>query len=60
MLNHAGKISAEQARAKAEQEYARYRAVLDAAPRAVDADFEKATKELKKLPKPRKPKGGQQ
>jgi len=59
LLDNAGKISAEHARAKAEQEYARYRAVLDAAPRAVDADFDKVVKELKKLPKPRKPKGGQ-
>ena len=59
LLDHAGKISAEQAKAKAEIEHAKYRALLDAAPRAVDADFEKAAKELKKLPKPRKPKGGQ-
>lgn len=59
LLDHAGKISAEQARAKAEREYGKYRAALDAAPRIVDADFEKVAKELKKLPKPRKPKGGQ-
>jgi hypothetical protein len=58
LLDHAGKISAEQARTKAEIEYAKYRAALDTAPRAVDADFEKAARELKKLPKPRKPKGG--
>jgi len=59
LLDHAGKISAGEARAKAEHEYAKYRALLDASPRAVDADFEKATMELKKLPtsrKPRKPK----
>ena len=56
LLDHAGKISAESAKAKAEQEYDRYRAVLDASPRAVDADFEKAAKELKKLPLPKKPK----
>jgi len=56
LLDHAGKISAEEARTKAEQEYAKYRAVLDASPRAVDTDFEKATKELKKLPRPKKPK----
>ena len=58
LLDHAGKISAEQARAKAEREYGKYRAALDAAPRIVDADFEKVAKELKKLPKPRKSKGG--
>ncbi len=55
LLDHAGKISAEQAKTKAEIEYAKYRGLLDAAPRAVDADFEKATKELKNLPKPRTP-----
>lgn len=58
LLDHAGKISAEQARAKAEREYGKYRAALDAAPRIVDADFEKVAKELKKLPKTRKSKGG--
>jgi len=56
LLDHAGKISAEEARAKAELEYAKYRALLDASPRAVDADFEKAAKALKKLPRPKKPK----
>jgi hypothetical protein len=59
LLDHAGKISAEQAKAKAEIEYGKYRALLDAAPRAVDADFEKAAKELRKLPAKRKPKRGQ-
>jgi len=56
LLDHAGKISAEEARAKAELEYAKYRALLDASPRAVDADFEKAAKAMKKLPRPKKPK----
>ena len=56
LLDHAGRISAEQAKTKAEMEYAKYRALLDAAPRAVDADFEKAAKELKILPTPRNPK----
>jgi len=56
LLDHAGKISAEQAKTMAEIEYARYRALLDASPRAVDLDFEKETKELKKLPKPKMPK----
>ena len=41
------------AKAKAELEYDRYRAFLDAQPRLVDADFEKVAKELKKLPAPR-------
>lgn len=56
LLDHAGKISAETARAKAEMEYDRYRKLLDAQPQRVDAEFEKTAKELKKLPKPRKPK----
>jgi hypothetical protein len=56
LLDHAGKISAEQAKTKAELEYGKYRALLDASPRAVDADFEKAAKALKKLPQPKKPK----
>lgn len=56
LLDHAGKISAEQAKMKAELEYDRYRVFLDSQPRTVDLDFEKAASELKKLPKPRKPK----
>ena len=54
LLNHAGKISAETARAKAEREYDRYHALADAQPRPVDADFEQAAKQLQKLPKPKK------
>lgn len=56
LLNHAGNISAEFAKAKAEMEYDRYRALMDAQPRPVDADFEQAAKHLKKLSKPKKPK----
>lgn len=56
LLDHAGHVSSETARAKAELEYDRYRTFLDTQPRLVDADFEKAAKALKKLPKPRKPK----
>jgi hypothetical protein len=52
LLDHAGEISAESARQKAEREYERYRVLLDAQPRAVDGAFEKAVKELKKLPAP--------
>jgi hypothetical protein len=59
-LAHAGTVSAESARAKAELEYTRYRTLQDAQPRAVDAHFEQAAKQLKdqakrKLPKPKKP-----
>ena len=46
LLDHAGKISAETARAKAEQEYARYRELEDAKPRAIDLEFERVTKQL--------------
>lgn len=54
LLDHAGRISAEQARAKAELEYERYRRLADAQPRPVDAAFEQAVKQLPKLaPKPR-------
>lgn len=56
LLDHAGKISAEQAKMKAELEYERYRVFLDSQPRRVDLDFEKAVSELKKLPKPKQPK----
>ncbi len=48
LLDHAGMISAEAAKAKAEGEYARYRAFLDTQPRQVDADFERAVKQLAK------------
>ena len=56
LLAHAGKISAESAKAKVEREYARYHKLLDAQPRAVDADFEKVAKLIQKLPRPKKPK----
>ena len=56
LLHHAGKISAEHAKVKAELEYERYRVFLDSQPRLVDGDFEKAASELKNLPKPKKPK----
>lgn len=56
LLDHAGQISAETARAKAEREYDRYRALADTLPRPVDADFERAATHLRKLPRPRKSK----
>ncbi len=56
LLDHAGTISAESARTKAELEYARYRTLLEAQPQRVDAAFEKAAKALKQLPKRRNPK----
>ena len=56
LLDHAGKITAEQAKIKAELEYSRYRTLVDSQPRTVDLDFEQAAKELKALPAAKKPK----
>ncbi len=50
LLDHAGKISAETAKVKAEMEYDHYRALTDARPRPVDADFEQTVKRLQKMP----------
>ena len=61
LLDHAGTISAEAAKQRAEQEYARYHEITDAQPRAIDAAFEKVAKALqaprptRKLSTPRKP-----
>jgi len=54
LLDHAGKISAEDAKSKAEREYAQYRAFLDTQPRPVEDDLEQAAKKIENLPKPRK------
>jgi len=54
LLEHAGTVSAEAAKTKAEQEYANYHALLDAQPRAIDAEFEKVAKQLKKPPTPKR------
>ena len=58
LLDHAGTTSAGQAKAKAEAEYSKYRALLDAAPRAVDVDFERVANAVNKLPGTRKAKRG--
>jgi hypothetical protein len=47
LLNHAGKISAEAAKEKAEFEYDRYRTLIDAQPHPVDRDFLEGTKQFK-------------
>ena len=57
LLDHAGTISAEVGKAKAELEYERYRALQDARPRAIDAAFEATAKQLKK-PDPTRAKKG--
>jgi len=54
LLTHAGKISAEAAKTKAELEYDRFRTLEDAKPRPVDEDFDAAVEKLKKLPRPRR------
>ncbi len=56
ILTHAGRISHEMAQAKAELEYDKFKALTASAPRPVDVDFDAATKDLKRLPKPKKPK----
>ncbi len=54
LLDHAGTISAEAAKAKAEREYERYHAGEDAKPRAIDAAFERVAKQLVKPAPPRR------
>jgi hypothetical protein len=54
LLDHAGKISAEAAKLKAEMEYDRYRVLMDAQPQSVDTDFEQAAKQLQKMIKSKK------
>jgi hypothetical protein len=48
LLAHAGTVSAEVAKAKAEREYDGYQAREDARPHRVDAAFEATAKQLKK------------
>jgi hypothetical protein len=55
VLENSGTVSAETAKAKAEQEYARYHELVDAKPRPIDAEFEKAAKQLQK-PRPQRAK----
>jgi hypothetical protein len=46
VLTHAGKISSEQAKQKAKQEYDKFRRVIDANPTQVDRDLAVALKKL--------------
>jgi hypothetical protein len=57
LLDHAGTISAEVAKAKAEHEFARYQAREDMKPRMIDTAFEATVKRLEK-PTPTRPKKG--
>jgi len=54
-LTHTGTISADEAKAKAEREFEQYRIFIDAQPRPVDADFDRAAKDMQKLPKSKRP-----
>jgi len=56
ILSHAGRISHEMAQTKAELEYDKFKSISSRASRQVDADFDQATKELRELSKPGKPK----
>ena len=53
LLTHAGKISAEQAKEKAEAEYATYRRMIDQQPSEVDKHLVDALKKLERLDQPR-------
>lgn len=59
ILTHAGRISHGMAHTKAELEYDKYKALTAKEPRPVEADFDQATQNLKKLPQPKKPKAAQ-
>ena len=53
LLDHAGHISAEMARAKAEREFEAYRRLADTEPKPIDAHFEKVAMQVRALPRPR-------
>jgi hypothetical protein len=56
ILTHAGHVSHEEALARAELEYDKFRALTSADDRPVDADFERAKMQLRKLPKEKRAK----
>lgn len=51
ILENAGAVSAEAARARAEAEYARYHAMMDSQPRPVDTDYERVLKQIESAPR---------
>ncbi|MEA2325783.1 MAG: hypothetical protein QOE68_742, partial [Thermoanaerobaculia bacterium] len=55
ILTHAGRISHEEALSKASSEYDKFKVFTATDARAVDADFEQATRHVQRLPRPRKP-----
>lgn len=56
VLRTAGRISAQAAKVKADREYARFRELEDAKPRAIDAEFDRVAKHLKAPPKKKRSK----
>ena len=54
ILTHAGSITAEAARLKAEQEYEKFQKLMDAQPSPVEQHFEEAIKKAKQLEQPKK------
>ncbi|MBX7123717.1 MAG: virulence RhuM family protein [Opitutaceae bacterium] len=57
ILTHAGTVTAEAARALAEQEYDKYQRQLDAQPSPVEVHFDEAVKKAKQLRQPKKKSG---
>ncbi|MFT5527971.1 MAG: hypothetical protein ACI9HK_005957 [Pirellulaceae bacterium] len=51
ILSHAGKISHDQARGKAESQYAAYQLQQTALPQTVDEQFDQSLEELKRIEK---------
>lgn len=60
ILTHAGSITAEAARLKAEQEYEKYQRLLDTQPSPVEQHFDEAVKKAKQLEQPKKKAGRKQ
>jgi hypothetical protein len=56
ILTHTGRISHDEALSKAASEYDKFKGLTASDARAVDADFERATRHVRKLPQSRKPK----
>lgn len=56
ILTHTGRISHEMTQTKAELEYDKFKALAPAGSRPVDADFDRATKQLRKLTGTKRPK----
>jgi len=54
ILTHAGSITAEAARLKAENEYEKYQRLLDTQPSPVEQHFDEAVKKAKRLEQPKK------